>query len=258
MKVLSLFIYILLFSLFSCNHSAHKKTKNQEENDSTLTQYINQGVEYLNEGEYFKSQIYFDSAKTFSETNSIDTNQIIDLLISEAELYKKTGDYDKGLSNYFEALKFSKLTNDSLHTGLSYYNLASIYFYTGKIDESEKYNLKAQKIYSLMNLSNKLMDSYTQYAVICKSKKEYKKAKSYLKNVINYYQKNNDKQNLSIALNNLGNIYFKENKISEAIKEYKEALKLSKAVGDKYSTAIKYGNIGESYLEIGDFIISKK
>lgn len=61
----------------------------------------------------------------------------------------------------------------------------------------------------------------------------------------------NDKQGLSIAENNIGNIYQKKGNYLMAIEQYQYSLQLQKEVDDKESICNTYYNIGTSYQELG-------
>ena len=75
-----------------------------------------------------------------------------------------------------------------------------------------------------------------------------------------YYQKArsitmdlNNKQGMSIAENNIGNIYQKKGNYELAIEQYDKCLKLQEEIGDSGTICNTYYNIGTCYYELKDY-----
>jgi tetratricopeptide (TPR) repeat protein len=54
------------------------------------------------------------------------------------------------------------------------------------------------------------------------------------------------------ALNNMGIVFAALGEYEEALAHYKSALKIDQALGDRSGIALKLGNIGQCYSDIGD------
>jgi serine phosphatase RsbU (regulator of sigma subunit)/Tfp pilus assembly protein PilF len=54
------------------------------------------------------------------------------------------------------------------------------------------------------------------------------------------------------TLNNIGNIYYQQQKFGQALEFYENSLNLSEQIGDKSAAAGKYSNIGGVHLVLGD------
>ena len=248
----------ILFFFSSCSQPerTNPNTNTNHQTDSLIRIAIDSAYVFYGKGLYEKCDSVVSKAQTL-QTNTSDTTLRLTLLFIQTELLKQKGNYDDCILNYYEAVKLSKLTQDSMRLGLSYYNLSSIHILNQRLEQAEDYCLKAIPIFSNIQDSVKLSNCFVQLSIIYKNKPDYPKAKTYLNQAIQYYEYHDYQLNLSICLNNLGNILLDENLLDEAIPYYKKAVSISKSLNSSYALAIRWGNLGELFLQKQNYKTAK-
>ncbi len=91
-----------------------------------------------------------------------------------------------------------------------------------------------------------LVKGYTFYI-----KGDYPAALSAYQTMYTNAAKASDSKNMSVAVNNQGNVYIELNQLNKATDKYKESLAIATASGNNYGIARSYNNIGYVYKETG-------
>jgi len=202
-----------------------------------LHKYSN-SIKYLNkaliEAKKYKS-IYFE----------------ISILNSFGEVYSETGDIDKAINIYNQALLVSKTNNLKDR-------LAEIYRLIGEVyEESEKYDLAIENYKKSINLYNLIKDMGNEALTNSFMGELYRDKLSDFKIALEYFLKSSEiynkinSESLDVAdgYNNIGQLYLYTGKSDNAIKYFNLALNIKKLILDSNHIEIGeiIGNIGMAY-----------
>lgn len=227
-----------------------------QENDSlnrvNLFKVANRYFNMNNIEEYQKTvQIILEKSKSSKDTLSI------------AKAYSYLGDYytntarkDSAYSYYTRAEKIYQKLNDKDNLASIYINIANIQSYENDFSRSEFSAIKALNLLRDNGNINKIYDVYGQLGFISTELKDYEKALEYHKKTLNLALKNNlnDPLQKISALNNIGNVYQRQNKDRLAIQKFQEGLKDIELINNKsYLHAILLDNLAYSKFKIKDF-----
>lgn len=227
-----------------------------QENDSlnraNLFKVANRYFNMNNFEEYQKTtQIALAKAKS---TN--DTLGIVKAYTYLGDYYTNTIRKDSAFAYYTKAEKIYQKLNDKENMAIAYMNISYIQSYENDFSGSEVSAIKALSALEDNGDSNKVYATYSQLGYISTELKDYEKA-------LEYYQKAYDiaiKNNLSLplqkinSLNNIGNVYQRQNKDKMAIEKFQQAIDEIKLVENKsFLHAILLDNLAYSKFKNKDF-----
>jgi len=170
-------------------------------------------------------------------------------------------DYTTAVEKVSQALDIRRRKYSYPHEKNAIYNnnLATIYsaWGPGHENEAETHYLKAQEIWKSLGKARSLpiAKSYLGLGVIYKNKKEYKKASDFIfkaLEILKTYQLPSCELKIAEGFASLGDLNKSQNKYTEAIEEYKEALGYYERSQGDNNTAIgmAYKNLGEIYFKL--------
>ncbi|RYY90033.1 MAG: tetratricopeptide repeat protein [Chitinophagaceae bacterium] len=84
-------------------------------------------------------------------------------------------------------------------------------------------------------------------------KADYPAAAAAFRDMYQWAERDRDRKNMAIALNNEGNIYIETGETSIALERYRSSLVIREALRDSFEIAMAYNNIGFVYKDIGDY-----
>ena len=166
---------------------------------------------------------YFNKALIIAEKNNYYGEAAkFHVRIGSAFFY--TSNYDRVLTHYYKALEYLQMVENKQDLLLVYFNIALVYNSLNKHDKSREYYQKALELASPEVYPN---DSIAMNRI---------KART---------------------LNNIGISYYSQKKSEEALKYYYEAIKISEEINFPYVISLAYNNIGNIYREKGSFDIAQ-
>ena len=143
---------------------------------------------------------------------------------------------------------------DSSALAIIYLHYSSTYGMKGDYTSSMKYVSKAREMYeSKLDEKGMAMCDMNMAVIHIRFLKEYKNARRYLESAIKLFLKYDDKRNIVMCLNNIGNCYLDENKLDSSIIYYKKALVLSKEVVQNDGQILSLNNLGITHKIKGEY-----
>jgi tetratricopeptide (TPR) repeat protein len=201
----------------------------------------NLGVVYDEQGDFPKAlEYYFKAEKMYEELGS--KNDIAVNLGNIGIVYYQQDDYAQALEYYFKALKIAEELGDKKGIAGHLSNIGDVYrdqidysnavkYYFKALDVEEEYGFKEFKANTLGNLGVLFMNQSDSD----KSNKDnitgsYLKALGYFHKALEVSEEIGDKNQIATNLGNIGILYNKQNKLSEAEKYLNDALKLAQEI----------------------------
>lgn len=241
--------FLCVYLLFSaCNSS---KTEVLEDSTERIEALMDKGLDAYDSSDFDLAQSYFDSAHLLVGPKT-DTGTQIKLLFNQTELLKLKGDYDTCLTNYYEAARLAKSSNDTARIGLALYNIASINFYLGQLEKCREHADSALNLYIAIDSEGKIANCYTLIAIVLRQQKN-PEGIDFLRLALKYYEKAGEDRNIGICHSNIGNFYYDREEYAAAADYYKKSVEIAAKARDDYNLAISCGNLGDSYTDLGRF-----
>ncbi len=191
-----------------------------------------------------------------------DTVHIAKSLYYIGNYHYDKSQYDSAFSYYNKAEKLYITLNDSLMLGTSSLLKGSVLLETGNYAESESETVRALRLLSKIKRTDLLYNCYNQIAISLKGLNNYKKSLVYYYLALNQqdilekekYPTDKILQNRINCYNNIGRVYEKMGKYTEAIRFYNKGLqtkKLKKEFPRYY--AMLLDNLGYSKMKTGNY-----
>ncbi|MFY7910527.1 MAG: histidine kinase dimerization/phosphoacceptor domain -containing protein [Emticicia sp.] len=167
--------------------------------------------------------------------------------------YHVSGEINKALGYYIEALKGYELLKDSLYMGISMNNIAACYQFRKEPKETIEYYEKALNIFQkinnkqwIANVSYNLGNQYTNL-------RNFNKALNISRLALKSFRDLSDKNSEGLAYTQLGSIDMELNKLAEAITYFQQSNQLINIEDDPIAVGINYENLGAVYGKIGQY-----
>ncbi|NOQ71947.1 MAG: tetratricopeptide repeat protein [Crocinitomix sp.] len=160
------------------------------------------------------------------------------------------GNFDLAEKNYKRAYDIQLTFEGEDATDGLLNNLASVYYYTGRYEESMDFYLKSLTIReskrdpSIPKSLKNIAQSYNNIALLLKRQKNYSGAISYYQKSLTIKKELEDIGSLIVTHSNLGALYMEQDSLVKAEKEFEQALFLTDSIGDFVSKAMILNNIG--------------
>ncbi len=235
-----IFITLLLF-VFSSTLLAQTKASNLIQNGSKLL--------YSNTDSAFS---YFKEA----EKISIENNDSLNSLRSKTYIalyYQLTGNYEKSVKIYFNALELSKKYKIRLEEGTILNNLGALYFELKDMKSAEKYYDEALVIMNELQDTIWLSRVYGNIAGVYFMNGDYDKTIEYLNNSIECGKAANKIEAIGSTYSNLAMVYTKKGDLENAFKSYEKGLNLLDSIGITKSVCITLNAMAKLYLETKNY-----
>lgn len=138
------------------------------------------------------------------------------------------GNLGESLDNYLQALRFYEQQRDQNRMVSVFNGLANIYTKQNNFSKALEYNLKAAQIYEASSDRFRTLLSYDQVGNMYFRQKNYRKANEYFLRSLNLYRELNNRAGEASTLIQLGNISYESGQFDAAAAQYKKSLVLSK------------------------------
>ncbi|MEK5247196.1 helix-turn-helix domain-containing protein [Bacillus sp. FSL R9-9530] len=202
---------------------------------------------------YVKSLVDQASQMIPSQVEMQDPEDSIYYLKSRGYYFYNKQDYIAAHDIYVQAESLLGVEETEQHAHI-YYNLCLVYkvLYKDK-SISRLYALKAYNIYSKNGMEKNVINTLVMLAVLYILDELYEKALEILQQVENSVATNGDSMYLPIISYDYGKIYQGLKDYKNAIKYYKETLKLSEFLSEKHQKVYALRNMIEVYIELKDW-----
>lgn len=189
-----------------------------------------------------------DSLELSLKSMNDDTLKIKTLLLIY-ENYIDT-DNNKAQLYLTQAILLAQKQKDKKLLGLCYFNQATLFEHTGQFDKSLKYYLEAIKIYEAIGYQKGIGQCYNSIGVIFWYQDNYIKALQYMQKAMSINQAHADKYAVAINLANMAIVYDSKKNSDSALIMYQNALKIFYEYNNNTAIANCHNNIGLLYIEL--------
>ncbi len=198
-------------------------------------------------GNYTLSEEYFMEVLEFSEAQDFP-KYIGNIKNSLAALYRYRGEYERSLELCFEAIEIETELNYRNGISLSYYNIATVFYYTKNYQKSQEYADSA--IVYDQHRENKvyLINAQILKALAAAQMGQIDKAIDALDFSLEYYHERNDSGKLAMIYSNLGFIQDKGERNKEALASFRTAMAYGQNSENLQGQSIFHNNLAEQFL----------
>ncbi|MCR8666585.1 tetratricopeptide repeat-containing sensor histidine kinase [Aestuariibaculum sp. M13] len=203
---------------------------------------------YAQKGDYINAiNGYKKSKSIYQDLN--DSTGVAKVNNSIGLLEIKRGNYSEGLQYCLAAIKELESLNLKSDLSLAYTNLAEAYYNIGATDYAIKFNLKALDVLEQLNDNEGILKTNLQLAELYSSNKEYRKSIEFYETVLNRTNKNNDSIRGRVYPK-LGREYLKFNDYDKASEYLLEGLTLNRNSNDKAGLLLALNGLGDLNLRL--------
>jgi signal transduction histidine kinase/tetratricopeptide (TPR) repeat protein len=160
---------------------------------------------------------------------------------------RSNSDFNEAINYLFKALKINEELGNEEEIAKNYGNIGLIYLEMNDFEKAEKYALLALPIFQKHQTKPALATIYGNLGIIYKEKKDYTKALQQFTEALKLDNELNNKAGIIRHLTNIGSLNVLINKQDKAISNLEQALQLSKEIEDYRSQSIALGNLGHIY-----------
>ncbi len=189
-----------------------------------------------------------DKAQSLKE---IDRATTLSILL--AKLLQRQQQYPLAISQYKQAIKLARQTNNLYEEARACTNLGYLY-----IEESRFYRARilccyALDIFNALNNNHGLAHTENHLGMLCIRQEDWAQAQQHLQRACEIWQIMNDDYGLMYGLINLGLLYDEMQQPQQAIDYLEKALQIANSTGDELNTAVIYMNMGVAYRYLKNF-----
>jgi tetratricopeptide (TPR) repeat protein len=165
----------------------------------------------------------------------------------KAAAYNKMGNSAKALETFLEQLKVLEKKNDAENIAAVYLDIAFVYSGKKDIPHALFYAYKADSIARMFPLSDLLLYTSLDIGDMYSKDNQLDSALLYTEKSYRASLQSHNDIITGTALNNLGNIFFKSGKYSDAIYYYKSSLPILQSVQDDNTLSECYLGLAQAY-----------
>ena len=211
---------------------------------------------YTQNGDYINAMSGYSKSKAiFKELD--DTLGVAKINKDIGLIEIKRGNYAKGIQYSLAAVNELEKHHLKKELCLAYSNLALAYKNIGAYDKAIEFSLKTLEIYEQLNDVRGIVNTNIQLAELYSHIKEYRKAIDYYENVLAFSRANNDSIRGHIYPK-LGNEYLKFNDYSKASEYLLEGLTLSRKSNNKVGLMLALNGLGDLNLRQNKLVLAEQ
>jgi len=231
--------------------------KNPNMLDLTIKVQNNLANAYWYLGNLQKSLNFFLTNLKLTEELPEKTADYAYSLANVGFIYKSLNAPPKALHYLFKAIDLNTKINNLTNLALSHFYLGLVYDDLGQFNNSITAYSQALELYQQQNLPKKSGDCLTNLGCAYQQINQFEIAQDYYQKAINLFKKINNNKGLYHALMGLAEIYFKTNKLGQALNYLTQNLAiaalLDKDSNSSYHTTQLYNAISETYEQKSDY-----
>ncbi|GAA4948440.1 hypothetical protein GCM10023314_22180 [Algibacter agarivorans] len=227
---------------------------NHEKGIAEITYY--KALVYAEKNDYINAVSGYSKAKMLFNTLK-DTLGVAKVNNSIGLIEIKRGNYAKGLQFSLAAIKELEKRHLITDLNLAYSNLAKAYYNINAYDKAITFYLKAADVQEKLNDTAGLNESNNKLAELYSQKKEHRKAIEYYEKVLDSDASNNDSIRGRI-LPKLGGEYLKFNDYAKATKYLIQGFNINRRTNDKAGLLTALNNLGDLNLRQNRLNIAEK
>jgi signal transduction histidine kinase len=222
-----------------------------KEDTNAVLLYINVGQQYEN-NEPDKAKYYYILARDLSQKINYPRG-VIKYIVNYTFVLNMQGLYDSSLILNTQSVQLAREIKDSVYLAKALFNTGSVYRAKGEYENAVSCYEEGKKIFSKFGNANIEAQTDDILQLLYTDLKMYKKAIDYGEKAVAGLQRINDQPSLGMALNNLGVAYTCLKNFDKATLLFKKALDIAYLIGDKNMEQNQYLNLGNIFLEQGEY-----
>lgn len=243
---------LLLQSQVLMNRDSLLRLLPKVKNDSaTVLLYITIGQQY-EANEPKTAGYYYNMAGALSRKIGYPLG-IIKYITNYTYLLNMQGSYDSSLILNLESVELSRQIKDSLYIAKTLFNTGTSYRVKGEYETAAKYYEEGKKIFQKFGDDDTEAQGNDILQSLYTALKQYDRAMGYGQKAVAGFRKLNNPSYLGVALNNLGLNYLAVKNFDTGAVIFKECLQIALQVEDKNLEQSAYLNLGDIYLERGEY-----
>jgi len=172
--------------------------------------------------------------------------------------YGLTGNFEKRLASYQQALTIAEKINDPIRIAKATINISIYYADKGNPDESLKLLMKAAAIFEKMKDSLNWDKALTSIAGTLSLKKQYEKAMQYQQQALSLATAMKDNYSVIVSNDNIGRILFDQEKYKEALDRFLRTMEYFSHTDDKMRKTRTSEAIALAYFNLKNYPASLK
>lgn len=163
-------------------------------------------------------------------------------------VHSDLSNYDSAIYYFKKAIPFCQLLNYKKGIASTYINIGNAFQFQGKLDSVVSNYTKGIKVFETIKDSSNIAQSYANLATLFGSINQFEKQKSYLVNALKLTPKTNPLLK-GYILNDLGQVFLKTNKTSEALEYFTKVYDIGKSIDNSQLLFFSTRNFGEYYVK---------
>jgi tetratricopeptide (TPR) repeat protein len=209
------------------------------------------GINYLHMSEYSKALNYFEKCKIQTEKIG-DVREYLNAIGNISVVYNAIGKSDKAFRLCKKKLEFSKRINYTEGIATTLASIGNYYYNEKYFDDALANYSEALTHFEQIKRKTSIANMNCNIALIHMHRGNYRDALNHLEIQMKINQNIKNKEGLYFGHINLANLYKKIHQSSEAIRNYKHAIKIAKEMNSNLFIAIANYNYAEHLFNIGE------
>jgi signal transduction histidine kinase len=222
-----------------------------KEDTNSVLLYINIGQQYES-NEPDKAKYYYRLAGDLSHKINYPRG-VIKYIVNYTFVLNMQGLYDSSLILNQQSVELSRQIKDSVYLAKTLFNTGSVYRAKGQYENAVGCYEEGKKIFSKFGNADIEAQTDDILQLLYTDLKQYEKAISFGERAVAGLRRASDLPSLGMALNNLGLNYSSLRKFDKAATCFTEALDIAHQIGDKNMEQNQYLNLGDVFLEQGEY-----
>ena len=206
---------------------------------------------YYNSGDFQNSISSYEKSLTLKEKSG-DKAGASQVLSDIANVYETTYDYKNAIEYYNKSAEIKDSIQDESGLKDVMDDLGDVYYKQKVLTSSILSYEKTVNIIQKLNMKEALGPVYNKLGVAHYEMGNYAEAEKFFKESNKNLVENGNRKEASMALNNIGNLLFINNKYGDAITYYERSLTYKKEADYDYGLAVTLFNLGNAYRRSGN------
>lgn len=161
--------------------------------------------------------------------------------------YRSQGAFDKALEYYIHSLRLYEELDNKEGIATTKNNISTVYSIKGDYSQALKYLEESHKLLVELQDRQKLVGSLNNLGILNMDLSLFDNALAYFKE--SYQLSDSLGAPFTDPMNNIGNVYFKQNNFDKAIEYYQKGLALERATNNRLGMLNTLTNIGIAYTK---------
>jgi signal transduction histidine kinase len=237
---------------FDKAYVCYKKAKNEYGSFSWvgIDVYESIGIAQIMQGEYdsaFQSfNIVMQAYDTYQGKHALARN-----LIKMGEVLEVKALYDIAQEYLAKALQIAEASGYVYLAAEAYDELAWVNYGANHLQAAELNARKARVEFASISSTSRIGEVLNILGLIKMKALQYDSSLYYHQQALTIREKINNQTGLSATLFNIGELFLRQQKLSEALPFFKKGVKIDEAIKDKYGMSMYYNRIGRIYMNQG-------